>query len=185
MGALAPNIGPAGTGGSAAQNRAFFSQGQLAGRVRGHAELGSLFVAGVGGQSVLDGPAAHAGAVGLETQAAVKFAGGGAIGGGRLGGQQLGEQGGDWGGPVRMVIAAGTTRRPGIGLPVGASVEVVAVEFVEVSPPQAQFGGGRACRQLLGAMLGQEVTNEGSRKAMNQLFFMAAKSSRKVDFSLY
>ncbi len=66
-----------------------------------------------------------------------------------------------------MVIAAGTTGRPGVGLPVGASVEVVAVEFVEAGTPQAQFGGGRARRQSLGAMLGQEVTNEGSRKAMN------------------
>ena len=132
----------------------------------------------------MEGPAADAGAVGLEAQAAVEFASSGAVGGGRLGGQQLGEQGGDCGGPVRMVIAAGTTRRPGIGLTVGAGVEVVAVEFVEVSTPQAQFGGGRACCQSLGAMLGQEVTNERSRKAMNQLFFMAAESSRKVDFSL-
>ena len=54
-----------------------------------------------------------------------------------------------------MVIAAGTTRRPSVGLAVGAGVEVVAVEFVEVGTPEAQFGGSRACRQSLGAMLGQ------------------------------
>ena len=115
---------------------------------------------------VLEGPAAHAGAVGLEAQAAVELAGGSAVGRGRLGGQELGEQGGDWGGPVWMVIAAGTTGRPRVGLTVGAGVEVVVIEFVEAGTPQAQFGGGRARCQLLGAMLGQEVTNERSRKAM-------------------
>ena len=146
--------------------------------------LRGLLVASVWGLVVLESPAADAGTVGLEPQAAVEFTGGGAVGGGRLGGQELGEQGGDWGGPVRMMIAAGTAGRPSVSLAVGTGVEVVAVELVEVSSPQAQFGGGRACRQSLGAMLGQEVTNEGSRKAMNQLFFMAAKSSRKVDFSL-
>src|ERR1017187_8400856 len=66
--------------------------------------LRGLFIASVWGLVVLESPAAHAGAVGLEAQAAVEFAGGGAVGGGRLGGQELGEQGGDWGGPVRMVI---------------------------------------------------------------------------------
>jgi hypothetical protein len=66
-----------------------------------------------------------------------------------------------------MVIAAGTAGRSGVGLTVGAGVEVVAVEFIEAGTPQAQFGGGGARRQSLGAMLGQEVTNEGSRKALN------------------
>ena len=49
---------------------------------------------------------------------------------------------------------------------VGAGLEVVAVEFVEAGTPQAQFGGGRARRQSLGTMLGQEVTNKRSRKTM-------------------
>ena len=102
----------------------------------------------------MEGPTAHAGAVGLEAQAAVEFAGGGAVGGGRLGGEKLGEQGGDCGGPVRMVIAAGTARRPGVGLTVGAGVKVVAIELVEAGTPQAQFVGGRARREMLGAMLG-------------------------------
>ncbi len=66
-----------------------------------------------------------------------------------------------------MVIAAGTAGGPSVGLTVGAGVEVVAVEFVEAGMPQAQFGGGGARGQLLGAMLSQEVTNEGSRKAMD------------------
>jgi hypothetical protein len=116
--------------------------------------LRGLLVASVWGLVVLESPAADAGAVGLEAQAAVEFAGGGAVGGGRLGGQEFGEQGGDWGGPVRMMIAAGTAGRPSVGLTVGTGVEVVAIEFVEAGTPQAQFGGGRARRKSLGAMLG-------------------------------
>ena len=53
MGTLAPNIGPPGTGGSGAQNRAFFRQGQVASRVRGGAEFAVDFVlVGVGKQLV-------------------------------------------------------------------------------------------------------------------------------------
>ena len=53
MGALAPNIGPPGTGGGGAQNRAFFRQGQVASRVRGGAEFAVDFVlVGVGKQLV-------------------------------------------------------------------------------------------------------------------------------------
>jgi len=61
----------------------------------------------VSGRVGFNGPAPHTGAVDFKLQPAVEFAGGGAVGGGRLGGQELGEQGGDLGGPVSMVIAAG------------------------------------------------------------------------------
>jgi hypothetical protein len=43
--------------------------------------FGRGFVAGVGREVVFEGPAADAGAVGLEVQAAVEFAGDGAVGG--------------------------------------------------------------------------------------------------------
>ena len=69
--------------------------------------FGRSFVAGVGGQLVFDGPAADAGAVGLELEPTVEFAGGGAVGGRGLGGEEFGEQGGDGVGPGRVVITAG------------------------------------------------------------------------------
>jgi len=69
--------------------------------------FGRGLVAGVGGELVFDGPAADAGAVGLEVEAAVEFAGGGAVGGRGLGGEEFGEQGGDGVGPGRVVITAG------------------------------------------------------------------------------
>ena len=47
-----------------------------------------LLVAGVGGEVVLDSPAAEAGAVGLELEAAMAFGSAGAVGGRRLGGEE-------------------------------------------------------------------------------------------------
>ena len=53
MDALAPNIGPPGTGGGGAQNRAFFRQGQVTSRLRGGAQFAVDFVlVGVGKQLV-------------------------------------------------------------------------------------------------------------------------------------
>ncbi len=53
LGALAPNIGPPGTGGGGAQDGVFFGQGQVAGGVRGSAEFAVDFVlVGVGKQLV-------------------------------------------------------------------------------------------------------------------------------------
>ena len=69
--------------------------------------FGRGLVAGVGGEFVFDGPAADAGTVGFEVEAAVEFAGGGAVGGRGLGGEEFGEQGGDGVGPSRVVVAAG------------------------------------------------------------------------------
>ena len=42
--------------------------------------FGRGFVAGVGGELVLDGPAPDAGAVGFEAEAVLEFAGTGAVG---------------------------------------------------------------------------------------------------------
>lgn len=104
--------------------------------------LGRGLVAGVGGQLVLEGPAADTGAVGLEVQTAVEFAGGGAVGGGRLGGKEFGEQRADLVGPDGMMVAAGAAGRPGVGVALGAGVQIVGVEFVEAGAGQAQFGSG-------------------------------------------
>ena len=67
--------------------------------------LGRLFVAGIRGELMLLGPAADAGTVGFEVEAAQQFAGAGAVGGGRLGREQRGELGDDSGWPVAVVVA--------------------------------------------------------------------------------
>ena len=147
--------------------------------------FGSGLGAGVGGQLVLAGPAADTGAVGLEVQAAVQFAGGGAVRGGRLGRQELGEQREDSVGPGGMMVAAGAAGRPGLDVALGAGAQIVGVEFVEAGAGQAQFGGGGARGEWPGAMVGQEVADEGSRKALDQLLsFMAAERGSRMDFAL-
>ena len=83
------------------------------------------------------------------------------------------------------MVAAGATGRPGIGVALGAGAKIVGVEFVEAGAGQAQFGGRSTRGEWSGAMVGQEVTDEGSRQALDQLlFFMAAQRSRQMDFSL-
>jgi len=99
------------------------------------------FVTGIWGELVGDGPAADTGAIGFEVAAAVQFAGAGTVGGGGFGGQELGEQGGNFGSPVWVVIAAGDPRRPGLALTGGAGLQVLAVEFVKARTRQAQLGG--------------------------------------------
>lgn len=89
--------------------------------------FGRGLVAGVGGEFGFDGPAADAGAIGGKLEAAVQFAGGGAVGGRWLGGEEPGEQGGDFGGPDGVMVAAGTTGRPGLALALGTGTQVVAV----------------------------------------------------------
>ena len=72
--------------------------------------LGSGFVAGVGSQLMGDGPAADTGTVGFKLEAAMEFAGDGTVGARWFGGEEFGGQRDGWGGPVRMMIAAGASR---------------------------------------------------------------------------
>lgn len=133
---------------------------------------------------VCEGPAADAGAVGFEVQAAVEFAGDAAIGARRFGGEKFGGEVNGLGGPFRVMVAAGETGRPGVGLTVGASVEVCGVEFVEPGTGQAQFLGGRTGADLAGAITVKQMTDERSGVTFDQLkFFMGPKVARKVDLS--
>ena len=138
--------------------------------------FGRGFVAGVGGEFVLDGPAADAGAVGFEVEAAVEFAGGGAVGGRGLGGEEFGEQGGDFGGPLRLVVAAGAAGGPGCGPALGAGQQVVGAQLVEAADADAQFVGDRCGRKVALTGLSEEVADQWRGEAVSELeFFMARK----------
>jgi hypothetical protein len=138
--------------------------------------FGRGFVAGVGSELVFEGPAADAGAVGVEVQAAMQFAGDGAVRARRFGGEELGGQRNGLGGPLGMVIAAGTTRRPGVGVAAGAGAQVVGVEFVEAGTGQTQFAGGSASAEVASAMTVEEVADERSGQTFDQLrFFIGPK----------
>jgi hypothetical protein len=89
------------------------------------------FVAGVGVESMGDGPAADARAVGFEVEAAVELAGDGAVGAGWFRRKEFGGQGDGFYRPVGMMISARESGRPGVSLALGTGAEVIEVKFVE------------------------------------------------------
>jgi hypothetical protein len=136
----------------------------------------SGFVTGVGGELMGDGPAADAGAVGFEVEPAMGFTGGGAVGGRGLGGEQFGDQGGDFSGPVRLVIAARQTGRPGLGVALSAGEQVVRAQLVEATEADPQFERDGFRRKDAGASLGEEMADQWRGNTVGELeFFMARK----------
>jgi hypothetical protein len=117
---------------------------------------------------MFEGPAADAGAVGLEVQAALEFTGGGAGGGGRLGGQEFGEEGGHFGGPIRLGIAARQAGGPGCGLALGAGEQGVRAPLIVAADAEAQFQRDRFGRETAGAGLGKEMTDERRGNTVNE-----------------
>jgi hypothetical protein len=102
----------------------------------------------------------------MKAQAAVEFTGGGAVGGRGLGGEKFGQQGEDVGGPVRVMVAAGGARSPGVGLAVSAGTQIVETQLMETAPADAQFGGDRDGGEMAEAGLGKEVANQRSGNTM-------------------
>jgi len=138
--------------------------------------FGSRFVASVGGEFVFDGPAADAGAGGFEVEPAMGFTGGGAVGGRWFEGEPFGDQGGDFSGPVRLVIAARETGRPSFGVALRAGQQVVRAQLVEATKADAQFEGDGFGREQAGACLGEEMADQWSGNTVGELeFFMARK----------
>ncbi len=83
-----------------------------------------------------------------------------------------------------MRIAAREAGRPGVGLAVGAGVEIIGVEFVEAGTGQAQLSGRSAGADLAGAITLEEMTDERSGVTFDQLqFFIGRKVTGKVDLS--
>ena len=134
------------------------------------------FVAGVRGELMLDRPAPDAGAIGFEVETTVKFTGGGAVGGGGLGGEKFCDQGGDFRSPVRLVIAARQTRRPGFSAALRAGEQVVRAQLVVATHTDAQFKRDGFAREDAGAGLSKEMTDERCGNTVRELeFFMARK----------
>ena len=138
--------------------------------------FGGGFVAGVWRELMFDGPAPDAGAVGFEVEPALGFTGGGAVGGRGLGGEQFGDQGGDFRGPFRLVIAARQTGRPGFGVSLRAGEQVVRAQLVEATEADPQFERDGCRRKAAGASLGKEMADQWRGNTMGELeFFMARK----------
>ncbi len=118
------------------------------------------FVAGVGVELMCDGPAADAGAVGFEVEPAMGFTGHGAASGRWLAGKEFGDQGGDWGGPIRLMIPAGATGRPGVGTALRAGKLVVGAQWVEAADADAQFERDGCGRGQAAAGAGEEMADQ-------------------------
>jgi hypothetical protein len=121
--------------------------------------FGRGLVAGVGGELMGDGPAADAGAVGFEVETTMGFTGGGAVGGRGLGREQFGDQGRDFSGPCRLVIPAGPTGRPGLGVALSAGSQVVRAQLVVAAEADPQFERDGCRRKEAGASLGEEMAD--------------------------
>ena len=146
--------------------------------------FGGGFVAGVGVELMCDGPAAEAGAVGFEVEPAMGFTGHGAVRGRWLGGKEFGDQGGDWGGPIRLMIPAGATGRPDVGTALRAGEQVVGAQWVAAADADAQCECDRCGREQAAAGLGEERADQWRGDAVNELvgrltFFMARKVAGK------
>lgn len=121
--------------------------------------FGPGFEASIGRQLVVDGPATDTGPVGFELEAAKQFAGCGAVGGGRFRRKEFLEQGDDFGQPIRAVIPTGSAGGPILRMATSTGTKVRTEEFVEPATGQAQFLGGLRGRELLVAVIGQEVSD--------------------------
>ena len=87
------------------------------------------------------------------------FTGSGAVGGRGLGREQFGDQSSDFSGPCRLVIPAGPTGRPGLGVALGAGAQVVRAQLVVATEADAQFERDGCRRKEAGASLGEEMAD--------------------------
>lgn len=134
------------------------------------------------GQAVGDGPATDLRPIELEVAETEHFAGGKTVGGRGLAPESFAQQGFPGGGPGGSVIASRNARRPGGLLMLGAGFEVVGVALVESAAGEPQPLRRRQRVEAAGTEVGQDLTDQGSGTAMDQLeFFIAANLAEPGD----
>jgi hypothetical protein len=147
--------------------------------------FGGGLVASVGGELVFDSPAADAGAVGFEVEPTLGFTGRGAVGGRGLGGEPFGDQGGDFSGPCRLVIAPRETGRPSFGVALSAGQQVVGAQLVAATKTDAQFEGDCFGREPAGTGLGEELSDQRRGDTVGEWqFFITRKVAGRWILSL-
>ena len=114
----------------------------------------------------------------MEAQAALNLAGGEAVAGGWTRGEPLAQERFDLGGPGRGMVAARGARHPGKLAAGGAGAQIVGVEFIEASAPEAEFGGGGYGTDLPGTKGREHLADKGRSETVDELlvmFFIAAR----------
>ena len=128
------------------------------------------------GQVVLDGPATDLSPVEFEVAFAEHLAGSEAVGSRGFTAKPFVQKCVHLRRPVGRMIATGNPRGPGGLLMMGAGLKVIAIDFIEASTGQAELLGGGARFELSGTKQGQDVTDERSGTAMDQLEFFSFSS---------
>jgi len=147
--------------------------------------FGGGFVAGVGGELVLDGPAPDAGAVGFEVEPAMEFAGTGAVGRRWFGSEEFFEQRQNLRRPSRMMRPARQAGRPSFSTALGTGGQILGAELVVATQADAQFQGDRGGHKLSSPRLREEMADQWGGKPVGELrFFIAWKVMEKMDFTL-
>ena len=123
------------------------------------------------GELVLNCPATDLSPVELEVAFAMRLAGSEAVGSRGVAAEPFAQKRLHFGGPVGRMVATRNPRGPGGLLMPGAGLKVIAIDFIEASPPQADPLGGRARFEFAGTKQGQNVTDERTGTAMGQLSF--------------
>jgi hypothetical protein len=121
------------------------------------------------GELVLNCPATDLSPVELEVAFAMRLAGSEAVGSRGVAAEPFAQKRLHFGGPVGRMVATRNPRGPGGLLMPGAGLKVIAIDFIEASPPQADPLGGRARFEFAGTKQGQNVTDERTGTAMGQL----------------
>ena len=125
-----------------------------------------------------DGERADGGGIELEVERALELAGGEAVAGRRSRAEELAQERLDGLRPRRAVVATGGAWSPEEAAVLGASAEVVGVEFAEPGATKAEFGGGTAGRQLAIAEGTEDFADVRGSEAVQELlivFFIAGK----------
>jgi hypothetical protein len=106
------------------------------------------------GELVLDGPATDLSPVELEVALAMHLAGSEAVGSRGVTAEPFAQKGIHFGGPVGRMVATRNPRGPGGLLMPGTGLKVIAIDFIEASPAQAEPLGGRARFEFAGTKQG-------------------------------
>jgi|WetSurMetagenome_2_1015567.scaffolds.fasta_scaffold145235_2 hypothetical protein len=64
------------------------------------------------------------------------------------------------------MIAAGKSGSPTLRLALSTGLQILTVEPMETTPRKLEFGGRRRRGKTFGAVLGQEMANEGGWETM-------------------
>ena len=139
--------------------------------------LGRLLVAGVRGEVMSHGPAAHGGAIQSQGVAAMNLGGGKAVGAGRPGTEQLAQQGEYGGRPRRTLVAAGNTWLPLVLAAQRTEAQVAGIKHIEAAAAHAEFRGGISGGNGPGAEAGEDIPNEGGCVAAAQLLVGFSRAS--------